>query len=529
MTDRNWPPTGPHLPGGPRRPGGPPKEPGETAEHHRPPRSGGAAPWDRLPKARHHRRPQPIAVTPAVEALLRRTRLVSAGVAAGPPREQFRVAGVPILIAAVVAGGPGWTTYLVRDGDSLSTIARRHGTDAHALARVNGMSDADRLQAGRRLSVPVPPTNSSQARRRAAASGLHPVDTSGAPALSYRVRDGDTVSSIAARSGSSVRAVLAANNLRPTGIVRPGQLLVLPSLSPAPQPRTTRTPRPAARPVVHVVRPGDTVLAIALRYRIPQSAMLRANRLPDADLIRPGQKLVLPGAQPRPARPVGTTSAHVVRRGETVTAIARRYGVSVNAVLAVNHLQSRTVIHPGRRLLVPVPASGSVVQRNRRARADPPSTFLGRTYPDAVVRAAAANRAALARGPASDRAQVRDLIRRTAHRYRVDPALALAVASMESGFDQRQVSPANAIGVMQVLPSSGVWAGDVIDRRLDLLVTEDNITAGVVLLSILTRQTDEQTALAGYYQGLSSVHRHGMFADTRRYVATVRTLKLRFR
>ena len=498
MPDRNWPPTRSHLP--------------------------------HLPKARHHRNPPSTVLTPAVEALLRRTRLIGAGGSVGTSGEQFRVAGVPILIAAVVAGGPGWTTYLVRDGDSLSTIARRHGTDAHALARVNGMADIDRVQAGRMLSVPVPPaTDSSVARRRAAASGLHPVDTSGAPALTYRVRDGDTVTSIAARSGSSVRAVLAANNLRPTGIVRPGQLLVRPSLIPPARPRPTPKPRPSAHPVVHVVRPGDTVSAIAERYRLSAAGVLAANRLRSTDLIRPGQKLILPGARPRPARPVGTTSAHVVRRGETVTAIARRYGVSVNAVLAVNHLQSRTVIYPGRRLLVPVPATGSVLSRGRRAGADAPSTFLGRTYPDAVVRAAAANRAALARRPATDRVQVRDLIRRIAHHYRVDPALALAVASMESGFDQRQVSPANAIGVMQVLPSSGVWMSEVIGRRLDLLVTEDNVTAGVVLLAMLTQRADEQTALAGYYQGLSSVHRHGMFADTRRYVATVRTLKLRFR
>jgi hypothetical protein len=69
----------------------------------------------------------------------------------------------------------------------------------------------------------------------------------------------------------------------------------------------------------------------------------------------------------------------------------------------------------------------------------------------------------------------------------------------------------------------------LIERRLDLLDPADNITAGVVLLATLTSRNDEQTALAGYYQGLSSVHRHGMFADTRRYVATVRTLKLRFR
>jgi LysM repeat protein len=513
MTERNSPPNGPRSPGGPSGPTGPTTPPGE------PPL------WARMPKARHRRNVQLKTLTPAVEALLRRTRLVGAGI--GTPRDSFRVAGVPVLIAAVVAGGPGWTTYVVRDGDSLSAIARRHGTDVHALARVNGMSDADRVQAGRRLSVPVAPaSDSSRARRRAAASGLHPVDTTGAPALSYRVREGDTVGAIAARSGSSVRAVLAANGLRLTGVVRPGQLLVLPSLVPVAPGRPTQ-PRPATRPVVHVVRPADTALAVALRYGLSLNSVLQANHLRSDDVIRPGQKLVLPGARRRPARPVGTTSAHVVRRGETVTAIARRYGISVNAVLTVNHLQSRTAIHPGRRLLVPVAATGSGLRRSRGS--DLPSSFLGRTYPDAVVRAAAANRAALSHRQVPERAEVRDLIRRTAHHYGVDPALALAVGSMESGFDQRQVSLANAIGVMQVIPSSGAWAGELIDRRLDLLVVEDNITAGVVLLALLGRRVDEQTALAGYYQGLSSVRRHGMFADTRRYVATVRTLKLRFR
>lgn len=279
---------------------------------------------------------------------------------------------------------------------------------------------------------------------------------------------------------------------------------------------------------MHVVRPGDTVWEISRRHRVELGAVLAANRMRAGDVLRPGRKLVLPGARPRPARPVGTTSAHVVRRGETVTAIARRYGVSVNAVLAVNHLSSRTAIHPGRRLLVPVAANGTRAAATRRAAAAP-SPFLGRTYPDAVTRAAAANRASLARTRVPDRARVRELIGATARRYGVDPALALAVASMESGFDQRQVSPANAIGVMQVLPSSGTWASELVDRRLDLLDAEDNITAGVALLATLIRQAGEQNGLAGYYQGLASVRRHGMFADTRRYVATVRTLKLRFR
>ena len=119
---------------------------------------------------------------------------------------------------------------------------------------------------------------------------------------------------------------------------------------------------------------------------------------------------------------------------------------------------------------------------------------------------------------------------RTAARYGVDPALAVAVAYQESGWNQRQVSVANAIGTMQVIPSTGQWASQLVGRRLDLLDTHDNVTAGVVVLKALAGQarTREQ-AVAGYYQGLASVRRNGMFADTKVYVRNVTALAERFR
>jgi N-acetylmuramoyl-L-alanine amidase len=116
-----------------------------------------------------------------------------------------------------------------------------------------------------------------------------------------------------------------------------------------------------------------------------------------------------------------------------------------------------------------------------------------------------------------------------ASRYGVDPSLALAVAYRESGFHQHRVSAANAIGVMQIVPSAGAWASTVVGRRLDLLDVEDNITAGVVLLSCLMAIAPEALAVAGYYQGLSSVRRAGLLPDTQRYVTAVQTLRSRFR
>ena len=109
------------------------------------------------------------------------------------------------------------------------------------------------------------------------------------------------------------------------------------------------------------------------------------------------------------------------------------------------------------------------------------------------------------------------------------PALALAVSYQESGFDHSLVSPANAIGAMQVIPSSGQWASDLVGRDLNLLDPRDNVTAGVAILKQLVRTSpDLSTAIAGYYQGAASVQRNGMFSDTRQYVANVRALMSRF-
>jgi soluble lytic murein transglycosylase-like protein len=112
----------------------------------------------------------------------------------------------------------------------------------------------------------------------------------------------------------------------------------------------------------------------------------------------------------------------------------------------------------------------------------------------------------------------------------VDPALALAVAQQESGFRQDVVSWADAIGVMQVLPSTGRWVSRaVVGRPLDLLRTRDNIIAGVSLLRVLTNAAPLPQAVAGYYQGLASVRRNGMYADTRAYVRNVLALRQRWR
>jgi LysM repeat protein len=110
-------------------------------------------------------------------------------------------------------------------------------------------------------------------------------------------------------------------------------------------------------PVTHVVKRGDTVSSIADQYGASVAAVLSANGLGSRDTIYPGQRLRVPAG----SGSGGTrgTVVHTVRKGETVTSIARKYGTSIESVLRANGLSSRDKIYPGQTLKVPVGATRS--------------------------------------------------------------------------------------------------------------------------------------------------------------------------
>lgn len=183
----------------------------------------------------------------------------------------------------------------------------------------------------------------------------------------YSVRSGDTISGIAQRFGLNTNAVLALNGLTSSSIIYPGQvlrLLAAPAAPPAP------APAPAPAIGTHTVVAGDTISAIAKKYGVSTNAVLAANNMSRSSIIYPGQTIVLPGAvastpapppAPAPApAPIGGASAasiHTVVSGDTISAIARRYGSSTDAVLAANGLSRASIIYPGQRIAVPAAAA----------------------------------------------------------------------------------------------------------------------------------------------------------------------------
>ncbi|MDX2208484.1 MAG: transglycosylase SLT domain-containing protein [Gemmatimonadales bacterium] len=119
---------------------------------------------------------------------------------------------------------------------------------------------------------------------------------------------------------------------------------------------------PEERPTVltHVVRRGESVSGIARRYGVSQNLLMTANRVARARSLQIGTTLYIPVSgteipatllrEPAPARSGPTT--HIVRRGDTVGTIARRYGVTEQQVIALNKLGKKAVIKVGQRLRV---------------------------------------------------------------------------------------------------------------------------------------------------------------------------------
>jgi len=145
---------------------------------------------------------------------------------------------------------------------------------------------------------------------------------------------------------------------RPTATATP---VATPSPAPSPPP-----PPPTEAPAqeTYTVQPGDSLADIAALYSTTVEELLRLNDLPEPNLLHSGQTIVVPrrdGPPPEPTAPppeplpTPTARVHVVEEGETLSAIAQRYGTTVDELLRLNDLPDPNNIPAGQSLVLPPP------------------------------------------------------------------------------------------------------------------------------------------------------------------------------
>jgi LysM repeat protein len=356
-----------------------------------------------------------------------------------------------------------------------------------------------------------------------------------------------------ARTGSAATAVAALAALGAGGAAH-----AAPGAPVQPTSATVLVGQKSAEAPRHTVSPGDSLWALAQRHGVAVDDLMRWNGLSGAALLVPGQKLVLadPGGKApgdsapeskapeskAPHKGAPAAREHTVRPGDSFWSIAQQHEVSVQQLIDANDLTVSSLLRPGQRLTVAgapeavgtAAAPAAEPEQGEPEQAAPEQavgdSFLGRTYDDPVVESANRHHEQLQARPAPSREEVRQMVHDTAVRMDVDPSLALAHAYQESGFNHRVVSPADAVGTMQVIPDAGAWASGLVGRELDLLDAQDNITAGVAIIRQLGRTAaNGDTAIAAYYQGLHGVKKYGMYDDTKKYVKAVKSHRDRFR
>ncbi|MCZ7573169.1 MAG: LysM peptidoglycan-binding domain-containing protein [Ardenticatenaceae bacterium] len=273
--------------------------------------------------------------------------------------------------------------YTVQRGDTLGALAVHFGISLEQLMAANGITDAGALKTGQQLTIPVVaapsdgPATAEAPASATAESGEADLSGSGGSNLIHYVRVGETLSVIANIYDVQLKDLLRANGLAPDSQLTAGDTLLIPRgvYTPIPTvtpviPEDTPTPKPTATgpaiaavpetptveptltltpvptPLVYEVRRGDVPAAIAQRYGVRVDSLLAANPGVAPSLLRPGDKLVIPGtsAAPPTATPILPTSTpdrtvfteHTITAGETITDLYVRYNLTYDRLVAYN-------------------------------------------------------------------------------------------------------------------------------------------------------------------------------------------------
>lgn len=253
------------------------------------------------------------------------------------------------------------------------------------------------------------------------------------------------------------------------------------------------------------VQKGDTLDRIARRFGTTTPALAAANAITDHDHVVAGRVLQVPSAAGRVA------TRYVVREGDALDRIARRFGTTTAALMSANGIRSADLIRIGQRLTIP---AGAAATTTAAAPAGGSSGLPGRLL---------ARPERLALMPRFDA---------WARTYGVPADLLKAMTWVESGWQMNRVSSTGAIGIGQLMPDTVDFVSGVLLRAdLDPRRTDDNIRMSARFLRYLLDQTGGRVdqALAAYYQGLQALRSRGMYPGTRQYVATVLAFRPRFR
>jgi len=242
-----------------------------------------------------------------------------------------------------------WVRHNIRRGETISTIAARYGVSQYAIMEANNLSRRSTIYAGKHLIVPVPLDRAGSSRNYTDYSAKNSI---------YTVRSGDTMWDIARAFGTTVSALRRINYIERGSRIYVGQKMKIPSSATKLAQKSSSSSQQTyassnkstttnTADKTYKVRSGDTLWDIARRYGLTTAQLRVLNGLGRSSRIYPGQVLKVSGSGQSIEYLV-----HKVRRGETLSRIARLYGTSISRIASSNNLDDPDNLRVGERLKI---------------------------------------------------------------------------------------------------------------------------------------------------------------------------------
>ena len=263
--------------------------------------------------------------------------------------------------------------YTVKSGDTLYALARKFGVHYDLIAKANHLPTGDSLKPGQTLTIPSsdwqPPV-----LQPAAPPPIKPIVTEApvpsTPSIPFEEEPDDDPElfwldrETESEGDSEPPVAPPIEEPAPEEVMLPS-LEAEPELEVEPEVEAEVAP-PQIDPATafrYSIQRGDTLNAIARHFGLTVTALIEANDIPDPNIIFPGQKLIIPGylsptpePEPQPIPPpppTGEYIIHPVMANETLSAIAKQYGVTVRQLVEANNIQNPDLIRVGQVLRIP--------------------------------------------------------------------------------------------------------------------------------------------------------------------------------
>jgi len=235
-------------------------------------------------------------------------------------------------------------------GLALSSLARCAGLDEQTFRELN--------PALRRWALPPQPTT-QQLRIPVGRSSFFEACLARIPSSEktefrrHRVLAGESLSEVAAIYGVGASSIARVNQLEPNGAIYVGNELIIPTGA-LPDDLVSPSREDDQGALTHTVRRGENLAGIAARYAVSLDDLLTWNPIADPDRIQAGQRLRIQGAAPAAVMPI----EHTVARGDTLSALASQYGVTVAELQRWNGIADPAHLRIGQRLALYTDSSG---------------------------------------------------------------------------------------------------------------------------------------------------------------------------